>query len=72
MLYSVEDVLRVFTQIVEAIRHVHSCGLIHRDLKPANIFYSPESNSVVLGDFGLSRHIATIDEDLGEKVSHVD
>lgn len=41
-------------QIAEAVRPVHSMGLIHRDLKPSNCFMD-ETMSVKVGDFGLSR-----------------
>jgi serine/threonine protein kinase len=46
--------LSLFLQIVQAVRHVHSQGLIHRDLKPLNCFMD-ESGTIKVGDFGLSR-----------------
>lgn len=46
--------LRLFHQIVQAVKHVHEQGLIHRDLKPSNCFID-ENGIVKVGDFGLSR-----------------
>lgn len=51
--------LRLFLQIAEAVKHVHSQGLIHRDLKPSNCFLNEPpggTTTVKVGDFGLSRH----------------
>ena len=39
-------VLDWFVQIVNAIAHVHSKGLIHRDIKPANLFMSADKDKV--------------------------
>ncbi|CAH0482336.1 unnamed protein product [Peronospora belbahrii] len=53
--------LKIFVQIASALMHVHSCGLIHRDLKPANIFVADvERDEIKLGDFGLSRYAANV------------
>lgn len=42
--------------LLEALQHLHHCGVIHRDLKPANILFREEGDysSVVIVDFGLS------------------
>jgi hypothetical protein len=45
-----------FVQIVDALRYVHSRGVLHRDLKPANIMLSgAEGRTVKLGDFGIAK-----------------
>lgn len=53
--------LRLFLQIAEAVKHVHSHSLIHRDLKPQNCFLDDSGSTVKVGDFGLSRESSLTD-----------
>ncbi len=50
----VDDVWRVFRQLVRALMFVHSNGFVHRDLKPENVFLSKGHTTVMLGDFGFA------------------
>ncbi|KAK0526527.1 eukaryotic translation initiation factor 2-alpha kinase [Tilletia horrida] len=50
---SVENSWRYFRQLLEALAHINSLGIVHRDIKPANIMVTP-SGDVKLGDFGLA------------------
>lgn len=59
---SIPMALQLFLQISQAVQYVHKKGLIHRDLKPKNCFMDASGN-VKVGDFGLSREVASESED---------
>lgn len=44
---------RLASGLAEALRAIHSAGLIHRDLKPANVLLAADGPRVI--DFGISR-----------------
>jgi len=47
------QVLRIATEIAEALRHAHRAGITHRDLKPGNVMLT--SSGAKLLDFGLAK-----------------
>lgn len=47
----------LFESLIEALRDIHSAGVIHRDLKPSNIIFGHDGLKVL--DFGIS---AIVDE----------
>jgi len=53
---SVDDKLRLFAKVCDAIQHAHESGVIHRDLKPNNILIESDGQPKVL-DFGVSRAV---------------
>lgn len=48
------EALHFMTQIVKALGHAHSRGIIHRDIKPHNIMVLRDG-SVKVADFGIAR-----------------
>ena len=70
---SLNDGLTLTTQLLEIIKHLHSCECIHRDIKPGNIilradnFFDP-----VLVDFGLNYRSGSNDlSDLTEAAQEI-
>ncbi len=51
------EALHFTTQIVKALSHAHSRGIIHRDIKPHNIMLLRDG-SVKVADFGIARFTA--------------
>ncbi|MGA8199303.1 MAG: protein kinase, partial [Candidatus Sulfotelmatobacter sp.] len=49
----VEQVLKIGTEIAQALEKAHQQGIIHRDLKPANIMLSKAGAKLM--DFGLAK-----------------
>lgn len=52
--HTVDETLRLFGKICEAVNAAHLRGVIHRDLKPSNIRVDPDGEPHVL-DFGLAK-----------------
>ena len=59
--YLAEDqILKIFIQIVIALKYIHSHKILHRDLKPQNIFIT-RVGVVKIGDFGVSKCVNNTD-----------
>lgn len=50
------EALRLVEEATHPLEFLHERGVVHRDLKPGNLFYDPQGR-VVLGDFGLAKHL---------------
>lgn len=53
--------------ILNAMAHVHSQGVIHRDIKPGNIMIRPDESICIL-DFGVAKSSSTVSTNGGHTV----
>ena len=53
---NINDKLKAFYLVCDAIEFAHSKSIIHRDLKPENILVDHNNTPVIL-DFGIAKHI---------------
>ena len=51
--FSLEEIVRLMRELLGALGHAHSHGIVHRDIKPANIFILKNVQAKV-GDFGIA------------------
>ncbi len=54
---SIEERLRLFQKICEAVQHAHQKAILHRDLKPSNILVTRHGDEAIpkIIDFGLAK-----------------
>jgi len=53
---TLEDALRISSEICRGLEFAHAKGVIHRDLKPGNVWLT-DDGTVRIGDFGLALSI---------------
>jgi len=58
-IFNEDEAIDLILQLVSALGHAHSMGLVHRDVKPKNIMLNKE-NVVKLADMGLARETSDI------------
>ncbi len=56
----IEERLKLFQQVCEAVQHAHQKGIIHRDIKPSNILVSVHEGKPIpiIIDFGVAKAIS--------------
>jgi eukaryotic-like serine/threonine-protein kinase len=57
---TIEEKLRVFRAVCEAVQYAHGQEIIHRDLKPSNILVVKDGTPRLL-DFGIARELHQLD-----------
>jgi len=57
---AIEERLRLFIRICEAVQHAHQKGIIHRDIKPSNILVSVQGGQSIpkIIDFGVAKALS--------------
>ncbi|TCD54838.1 serine/threonine-protein kinase [Alloscardovia theropitheci] len=53
--FSVNDTIRIISQILDGLADAHDHNIIHRDIKPENIMINTRGE-VQIADFGLAKH----------------
>jgi len=49
-----DDILPLFSQILNGVEAAHLSGVWHRDLKPENILFDQPENNLLVADFGIA------------------
>jgi eukaryotic-like serine/threonine-protein kinase len=57
---SIEERLKLFRAVCEAVQYAHGHAVIHRDLKPSNILVRTDGTASLL-DFGIAKQLETVD-----------
>ena len=58
---SLDQAVRIASQVLSALGYAHAHGVIHRDIKPENILL--EGDEAVVADFGVARAITAAGQD---------
>lgn len=63
----IKGIKKYIFELLQALKFVHSKGIIHRDVKPTNFLFNPELGNGVLVDFGLAE--TQLEYNLDDKLS---
>src|SRR2546421_6061106 len=53
---SVDEAVRITTEVASALAYAHSHGVVHRDIKPENILL--EGGTAIVADFRIARAVS--------------
>ena len=56
--FSEQETYKLIEPIANALKYMHSLGVVHRDLKPENILCEKGLKNIRIADFGLSQLVA--------------
>jgi serine/threonine protein kinase/tetratricopeptide (TPR) repeat protein len=65
---SIDERLRLFRSVCEAVRYAHGQTIIHRDLKPSNILVKADG-TVKLLDFGIAKQLQDTEQPVEQTVT---
>ncbi|MES3000179.1 MAG: serine/threonine-protein kinase [Pseudomonadota bacterium] len=52
--FALPEVVRIMSEMLDALDHAHAQGVVHRDMKPANLIVL-QNGRVKIADFGIAR-----------------
>jgi len=52
---TIPEMVRIISEVAEALDYAAQSGVVHRDIKPSNILVDPESLAPKIVDFGVAR-----------------
>jgi cyclin-dependent kinase len=60
----------IFTDVLTALQHIHSLGIVHRDIKPSAVLLASPCGPAYLADFGTAWHpeLSTSSEPADNKI----
>jgi serine/threonine protein kinase/Tfp pilus assembly protein PilF len=58
---SINERLRLFRSVCEAVQYSHGLAIVHRDLKPSNILVKP-NGEIRLLDFGIAKQLENLEQ----------
>lgn len=65
---SIEQRLRLFRAVCDAVQYAHSQAIIHRDLKPSNILVRNDG-TIRLLDFGIAKQLESLDTPVNQTIT---